>query len=126
MADRIATARTGFEALEHRLERASPEDRLAHHRQRVDDQARRAERAMAHRLEALSTRLTGQRLRLAALDPAGVLGRGYAVVTADATGEVIASVAQAAPGIALHIRVADGAFGATAAGSDNRPSGDVA
>jgi exodeoxyribonuclease VII large subunit len=108
---RLEVERARVENLALRLRRVSPAARLATDRQRVDDLTRRAGLAMAGRLRHERERLRGQQLRLTALDPRGVLARGYAIVTA-ADGAVICSVAQAAPGAAIAVRVADGAFGA--------------
>ncbi|MDQ1300851.1 MAG: exodeoxyribonuclease large subunit, partial [Chloroflexota bacterium] len=111
MAGRLEVERARVENLARRLRRVSPAARLATDRQRVDDLTRRAGLALAGRLRHERERVRGQGLRLTALDPRGVLARGYAIVTA-ADGAVLYSVAQAVPGAALAVRVADGAFGA--------------
>jgi exodeoxyribonuclease VII large subunit len=85
--------------------------RLARDRQRVDDLSRRALLAMANRLQTARERLHSQHLRLAALDPSAVLARGYAIVSKP-DGAVVSSVTQISAGDPLHVRVADGAFGA--------------
>jgi exodeoxyribonuclease VII large subunit len=108
---RLEIEQTRVENLARRLRRVSPAARLATDRQRVDDLTRRAGLALAGRLRHERERVRGQGLRLAALDPRGVLARGYAIVTA-ADGAVVYSVAQAIPGAAITVRVADGAFGA--------------
>jgi exodeoxyribonuclease VII large subunit len=109
VAGRLKAARTGVDGLSRRLARLSPTARLAQNRQRVDDLGRRAALAVAHRLRSARQRLTGQQLRLAALDPTAVLTRGYAIVS-KADGTIVSSIAQAAPGDPLHVRVADGSF----------------
>jgi exodeoxyribonuclease VII large subunit len=114
LGGRLAVERTRVENLARRLRRVSPAARLATDRQRVDDLTRRVGLALAGRLRHERERVRGQGLRLAALDPRGVLARGYAIVTA-ADGAVIYSVAQAAPGAAITVRVADGAFDARVA-----------
>ncbi len=108
---RLEVEQTRVANLTARLRRVSPAARLATDRQRVDDLTRRAGLALAGRLRHERERVRGQGLRLAALDPRGVLARGYAIVTA-ADGAVVYSVAQAIPGAAIAVRVADGAFGA--------------
>jgi exodeoxyribonuclease VII large subunit len=115
-ADRLAAARSAHDAMRKRLERASPGGRLAGDRQRVDDLMRRAQLAAGNRLSTLRERLAGQGLRLGALDPAGVLARGYAIVTATPAGTVVISVGDVGPGDALRVRVSDGAFGARVTG----------
>lgn len=55
--------------------------------------------------------------KLAALDPKGVLTRGYAIATRRATGLAVRSAAEVAPGDAVDVLVADGAFGAVVEGA---------
>ena len=50
--------------------------------------------------------------KLAALDPASVLTRGYAIATHRGTGRAVRSASEVVAGDALDVRVADGAFGA--------------
>jgi exodeoxyribonuclease VII large subunit len=114
MAARLASARARVDTQSHRLARQSPTLRLARDRQRVDDLSRRAILALTNRLSATRERLRGQRLRLAALDPTAVLARGYAIVS-KADGAVVSSVMQVSAGDPLHVRVADGTFGAIVA-----------
>lgn len=114
MTRRLADERVRVASLAQRLTRLSPAERLAADRQRVDDLARRANRALAAQLRHERERLRGQQLRLAALDPHGVLARGYAIVQTTG-GAVVRSVGQVTPGDRLTVRVADGAFGATVA-----------
>ena len=108
---RLTGARTGTDALAHRLGRQSPSLHIARDRQRVDDLSRRASLALAARLRSARERLRSQRLHLSALDPSAVLSRGYAIVS-KSDGSVIGSTAQVAGGDALVVRVADGEFGA--------------
>ncbi len=112
IAARLAAHRTAVDGLAQRAGRVSPDRRLAHHRQRIDDLNRRASLAISHHLRNARQRLTGTRLRLAALDPTAVLSRGYAIVS-QPDGAVVSSTAQVAPGDPLRVRVADGEFGAT-------------
>lgn len=112
IAARLAAHRTAVDGLAQRAGRVSPDRRLAHHRQRIDDLNRRASLAISHHLRNARQRLTGTRLRLAALDPTAVLSRGYAIVSRP-DGAVVSSTAQVAPGDPLRVRVADGEFGAT-------------
>ena len=109
---RLSEILTGLDSLTGRLGRVSPLARLAGDRQRVDDLSHRAILAMDNGLAKTRQRLAGQRLRLGALDPTGVLARGYAIVTTPA-GAVVSSVARARPGDPLRVRVADGSFGAS-------------
>jgi exodeoxyribonuclease VII large subunit len=92
------------------LKHLSPEARLAQARQRVDDLLARAEAAICHNLTLSRERLTGLHRRLASASPLGTLERGYAIVRRQATGEVVQSARQVAPGDALDVRVAVGEF----------------
>ena len=49
---------------------------------------------------------------MTALDPRGVLRRGYAIVQHDATGATVRSASQVSAGDTLTVQVSDGAFGA--------------
>ncbi len=108
----LTEARTGTDALAHRLGRQSPASHVARDRQRVDDLSRRARLATAARLSSARERLRSQRLHLSALDPSAVLSRGYAIVS-KSDGSVVGSVMQVASGDALNVRVADGELGVT-------------
>ncbi|MGQ9491442.1 MAG: exodeoxyribonuclease VII large subunit [Anaerolineae bacterium] len=112
MLDRLRTARAGLAALAERTARLSPERQFAQYRQRIDDLQRRSKLAMTNRLAGRRAQLEGLQLQLAALDPTAVLARGYAIVSR-ADGVVISSTAQVFPGDDIHVRVADGGFGAT-------------
>jgi exodeoxyribonuclease VII large subunit len=112
ISDRLAAERARLERLAARAARVSPDRRLAQYRQRIDDLARRGRLAIANRLHTQRVRLEGLRLHLAALDPTAVLARGYAIVSR-ADGVVISSTTQVSPGDDIHVRVADGGFGAT-------------
>jgi len=115
IAQRLSRARLAVESLTGRSRRASPERRLASDRQRVDDMARRASLAVMSAVRGDRARLDGLRRQLAALDPARVLERGYAIVTRDQ--EIIRSVLQVAAGDALTVRVSDGEFETIVQGS---------
>ncbi len=103
--------RTRIERLSARAGRVSPDRRLAQYRQRIDDLGRRGRLALLNDLRSRCDRLTGLRLHLAALDPARVLARGYAIVTRP-DGVVVSSTAHVATGDAIHVRVTDGEFAA--------------
>jgi len=86
--------------------------RIQSEQQRLDDLARRAERAVAHRVALDSAAAKGLGQRLEALNPLAVLSRGYAVVTQKKSGRLVGSVQQARAGDSIEVRVADGRFGA--------------
>jgi exodeoxyribonuclease VII large subunit len=92
------------------LKHLSPAVQLAQARQRVDDLLSRALAAVRHSTALRRERLGGPLGRLMGVSPLGTLERGYAVVRQRATGAVVRSVEQVAPGDALGVRVADGEF----------------
>jgi exodeoxyribonuclease VII large subunit len=100
------------------LERASPRRRIDTARQRVDETVAALELRMQHQLALRRQVLRGKMAQVHALSPLLTLERGYAIVRTEPDGAVVRSVAQAAPGEPLRIRVADGTFAATA-----RPKG---
>jgi exodeoxyribonuclease VII large subunit len=59
------------------------------YQQRVDDAARRMGLHAGHHMERLGDRVRGFAARLGALDPLGVLARGYSVTTEVATGRLV-------------------------------------
>jgi exodeoxyribonuclease VII large subunit len=77
--------------------------------QRLDDLVRRGNAAQAHRLALSSANLRGLGQRLGALDPLGVLKRGYAVLSSK-DGKIVSSKGQVASGDDLRARVHDGEF----------------
>jgi exodeoxyribonuclease VII large subunit len=77
------------------------------------DREARLGRALAQRVERAQNRLAAAEARLAALNPLGVLGRGYAVVCDAETHAVVRSVRQAQPQQRLDVLLADGRLSAT-------------
>ena len=71
----------------------------------------RATMAMARRFEAASSDLSRIWSACEALDPAGVLARGYAIVR-DADGRIVHETGQVHPGQAIEIRLTDGSIAA--------------
>ena len=121
-------ARSG-ESVAHfrtRLDGALPD--LATWRRRIDDLDRSAGSSFANRLKIQRLEVSGLGGQLQALDPSATLRRGFAVVTGQADGKVVTSVAHAAPGTALSVTVSDGEFPAVAGagsegtGKENMPS----
>ncbi len=102
------------------LLRASPLRVVQVNRQRLDEVSERARRAMRSRLQLRIAELDGVSRRLAALSPAAVLERGFAIVR-DGQGAVVRSVAQALPGLDLCVTVADGNFDAVVKDNVKRP-----
>ncbi|MBN1249613.1 MAG: exodeoxyribonuclease VII large subunit [Anaerolineae bacterium] len=94
--------------LQQALRHLSPMARIENGRQRVDDLTQRLDAAMAHRLEMARERLLGLRGKLGALSPDAVLTRGYAIVRARDTGDILTSSRQATAGLPLWLQFRDG------------------
>ncbi len=82
-------------------------------RQRVDENGARMGHRLALRRQLAAERLTRYRLQLRALDPRGVLGRGY-TLTRTVEGRVLASVKDLAVGQRLVTEFGDGCVVSTA------------
>jgi len=93
------------------LERRAPAVRLAGLRQRLDEDRRALDRAIARAVPARRTRAVAARRRLVALSPLAVLGRGYAIVEG-ADGHVRADAARLEIGERVRLRLRDGRAGA--------------
>jgi len=93
------------------LERRAPAVRLAGLRQRLDEDRRVLDRAIARAVPARRTRAVAARRRLVALSPLAVLGRGYAIVEG-ADGHVRADAARLEIGERVRLRLRDGRAGA--------------
>jgi exodeoxyribonuclease VII large subunit len=110
---RLATA--------HRLlQRRAPPARVAEFRQRLDEDRRALDRAMARLVPARRQRLTSAKRQLEALSPLNVLGRGYAIVEG-ADGRVRASAKTLRAGEKARVRMRDGRANVTVEGVE--PSG---
>lgn len=93
------------------LERRAPAVRLAGLRQRLDEDRRALDRAIARAVPARRTRAVAAQRRLVALSPLAVLGRGYAIVEG-ADGHVRADAARLEIGERVRLRLRDGRAGA--------------
>ena len=91
-----------------RLQRYAPD--IPSWRQRVDDLSQANARALDSYLTLRGERIGALDMRLASLNPASVLARGYAVVQRQDTLEPVTSVEQVSPGDDLDITVAGGSF----------------
>jgi exodeoxyribonuclease VII large subunit len=94
-----------------RLERASPFARVQTDRQSVDYLELRSLRAVRHALQLRRAHLQGLRSRLEALNPAGILQRGYARVQ-HPDGRPVYGIGDAAVGDPLEIYLNDGLLAA--------------
>ncbi len=94
--------------LASRLRYVSPERSIQSEVQTLDELTRRASSALTHRLQLQARQVDGISKRLGALNPAGILSRGYAIITRIADGTVVMKVNQA-QGV-MKVRVSDGEF----------------
>ncbi|HZT96762.1 MAG TPA: exodeoxyribonuclease VII large subunit [Chloroflexota bacterium] len=112
----IARHRQTMSSLERAMVRDSPTQRVRSRRQRVDELYERLEQGMTRELSARRRHLQALKTQISALDPTSVLKRGYALLTDDESGEVIASVDQVRAGQRMEARVRDGSFRAVVDG----------
>ena len=108
----LAELRSTMADLTANLRFFSPQRRIESNRQRLDDLARRGSAGQMHRLALEASGLGGLDKRLQALNPVGVLKRGYAIVTRREDGTLIHRTAQAKHGAQIRVRVSDGEFDA--------------
>jgi exodeoxyribonuclease VII large subunit len=115
---RLAARRERLAALRQRLERAmtARADLRGHLGQLVG----RLGRGTAARARRGRERLTGLEQRLRAVDPRGVLARGYSITFA-ADGAAVRSARDVAPGDRIRTQVADGGFDSTVDGEPRAP-----
>ena len=104
----LADHQASVSALASRLKYVSPERHIQSEYQHIDDLARRAVSALTYRIQLQSARVDGISKRLGALNPAGILERGYAIITRTSDGKVVSRVSQAQGD--MTVRVSDGEF----------------
>ncbi|MCY4625329.1 MAG: exodeoxyribonuclease VII large subunit [Chloroflexi bacterium] len=110
LALRMADVRDCLSVIERRV----PD--TASRRQQVDDLLAGLVMRLENSLAMHRQRTTGLDQRLSALDPAGVLRRGYAVVSREDTGETLLDAADVAAGDVVRVRLHRGGFGARVEG----------
>jgi exodeoxyribonuclease VII large subunit len=96
------------------LMRESPRARIENDSQRLDEMTGRWQAAFRHADELRTAKITNLTSRMAALNPASVLHRGYAVIRAE-DGSSIRSIRQVTQGQQLEVEISDGTFGAQVA-----------
>ncbi len=96
---------------------ADPRSLLDTRAEEVDALRDRARRSLRHRLDRADDEIGHHRSRARALSPLATLRRGYAVLQ-DESGHVLTSVADASPGLAVAVRVADGRVRAVVSGTE--------
>jgi exodeoxyribonuclease VII large subunit len=112
----IANRASGVQWSLSRMEMRKPDTTTR--RQQVDDLLQGLVLRLGNALALHKQRLVGLDQRLGALDPAGVLRRGYAAVSRVDTGGIVFDASQVAPGDAIHVRVHLGAFDAKVEGNE--------
>lgn len=104
----LADHQAFLSALTARLKYVSPERSIQSEYQQLDELSRRAFSALTHRIQLHSARVDGVSRRLGALNPEGILARGYAILTRASDGKVVSRVSQAQG--EMTVRVSDGEF----------------
>ncbi|GAA5343315.1 MAG TPA: exodeoxyribonuclease VII large subunit [Anaerolineaceae bacterium] len=92
------------------LRRSSPRLRILNNIQRLDELQGRLERAIQQQLQRKQNNLANASDRLASLNPQAVLKRGYAIITDQATGQIISHTRQAVPWQPVWLQVQDGSI----------------
>jgi exodeoxyribonuclease VII large subunit len=110
---RLERERARLGQLVRRLERTHPQRRLDLQRQRLDERQIRLHGIMDRLLERERAGVLAARQRLDALNPTGVLARGYSIVR-NQEGQVITAPEQVTPGESLRVHAAGGEYGVTA------------
>ena len=105
----VAEARRDLRQQTWALERVSPQSKINNDRQRLDGLSGRLQRTTQHALSLHRERLNTLTARLATLNPAATLARGYAIVQKGDT--VVTRTDQVSGGEALVVKVSDGEFG---------------
>jgi exodeoxyribonuclease VII large subunit len=107
-----AAAAQRLEALQHRLERASPRFRLEQGAQRLDELKARLEAAARRCVQDAREALAQAAGRMQSLSPLAILARGYAAAF-DGQGRLLRQAKDAAPGQALRVLLGEGELDAT-------------
>ena len=92
------------------LRRTSPRQRILNNIQRLDELQGRLERSIRQQLQQKQNLLTNTHNRLDSLNPQAVLKRGYAIITDQATGQIISHTRQAIPWQPVWLQVQDGSI----------------
>jgi exodeoxyribonuclease VII large subunit len=109
LADRVEEERWQVEQMARRLQRLHPRRHLDQRRQSLDDRERRLGRAIDRRLARLGERTLAAQRRLEALNPLGVLRRGYSIVRRE-NGQVVTRPEGLAVEERLEVRAAGGTY----------------
>lgn len=105
----LQTSNHVLETVQQQLKRRSPKAKIHSDAQRVDDQSKRAERAVQAQLRLLRSGLQGAEANLFSLNPGAVLDRGYAVVAKE-DGNVVKKLSQIKLKETLDVQLSNGYF----------------
>ncbi|MER6941906.1 exodeoxyribonuclease VII large subunit, partial [Nocardioides sp. NPDC000441] len=119
----IHREQTLLDALRSRPVLADPRSLIDARRDEVTSLRDRARRTLGHALDRAADDIGHHRARARALSPLETLRRGYAVAQ-DADGHVLTSVADAAEGETVSIRLADGRLTTTITSIEKDPADD--
>lgn len=108
---RLSMQRDQLNQLTHRLGLSSPLNRVNIARQRLDEWSRHLELHLTHHIQQKHSKLELYAQRLASLNPATILERGYALLIKP-DGEIVRTVAQVQVGESIQARLKDGQFDA--------------
>jgi exodeoxyribonuclease VII large subunit len=90
-----------------------PQDRIREYRFRLDDTEQSVRRFCTYRIEAHRLRFSRIQARLMALNPEGILKRGYSITTRMRDGRVLTQSGQVKAGETLKIQLAKGSIQST-------------
>ncbi len=99
-----------FQYLRHQLERRSPQNQIQSGRMTVENLFHQIDQAIHYQADHKRNILLGLTAKLQAVNPLGILNRGYSLVMIPGTGELVRSVHQITSGDQLDVRVSDGTF----------------
>jgi len=101
------------------LRQVSPLAQVRNARQRIDDWTALLNAGQRARLRLLRERLAARAAALASASPSAILERGYAIVTLSESGDRLASVDEAKPGVGVTVQLHDGEFKARVEDKDS-------
>lgn len=110
VAGEVRLARQKLEWLQRSRALSQPQIALQEARDEVGELRQRAAEALKCRVKIERQSVEGARAQLRALDPRGVLERGYALLSDAQSGAIISSLAEVKPGQSLVVTLRDGSF----------------
>jgi len=120
----ISDLKWEHQKLKNNLDHLSPVHTINTHRQRLDEIAYRIDGAIRYILERKSLQLANLNQSLKSLNPAAVLNRGYAIVTAEKDGRLVRDARQIDLDDLVNIRVSRGNMNARITEINQEPEND--